>query len=1152
MRRNSSRHRPGIGSRRAGASAAAVSAAPVVAVTALLAGLLAGAPAAVASPDNELIWEEGHVSWVSDGDTLVADLDAGSGARGTQRIRTIGVQAPEVAHSGSRAECGASQATTRLKAQLPAGAPVQTRSVDVRSNDDHSGGRIVRSLYAQDEEGNWYDTSRGTVSDGWLLWFPLSATSSKKPEWAHNLEYRVLADDAASQKRGLWQADLCGRSPDPKADLRIWAKYWGTENVYVENRSSFSVDLSNWTIRDSAISGYRTLPAGTVIPAGGVRLVYSGDMNLNNLPADNSAFVGDAVFLMDDAGKYGTGNLRAWFPYPCNPDSCDDVLTGALTMSSPVLTSPPTRAPSDPGSVTATASTSAAGSVTVTWAAPNDPGAPSVTYSVGASAGSGATVPPTVSGVKGLSRSFTGLTPGKAYLFWVRAENAVGASRKVQTVQSVVPAGVPGTPAAPTVETGDSSIIVSWPVPGTGATDPALMQYTATASIGDVAASSCTVVGATSCVITGLANETAYRVRVVAANSVGTSARSAASAAVTPVASPPGSTPAPAPGAPSAVVAAAGDRAAVVAWTKPAQASAAPVATYAVTSSPAGGSCTASGGARSCVVTGLTNATAYTFTVVADNGTPGAPSAASAPVTPFGYVRTSGAGSPPPAADPWIGGQHVDITNTSKTPAKLGGYGLWDAQSSHHGSGAGAENRAAYLFAPDLTVPAGGTLRVHFLDGTAPAGSATLQRVFAGADLAMAKDSDFVELANLNGAQIACRSKSGTSCLKAKVTSAPSAPVGVTARTTTSKVTVSWGAPISRGGLAITRYTATAYDAAAGGKVIGQCSASGTQRTCSLPGRIGVRYHVDVVATNAQGTSGPSWRVLAAPRTVPGAPGTVTVSGTPGGLNVSWTPAAENGATITRYVASVYRARTGGSPVATCSTGGGTQTGCTIFGLSSSKPLYVSVRATNRVGAGPANSPRVRSTADAGRATSAYSNGTVTVRWDAPLTAPAAGATGYSATLYTKATGGKKVGSCTAAATATSCTTGPLKLRSDYYIALTATTEAGAFTVKPRLVTGPPRPAPAPKVTSGRSTSKRVVIRWSAPGFTGYSTLVGYEARLFTTAKGSAAKASCTAPAGTPTCTTVAVKKGTYYAAVRVSNGAGWSGWSNRVAVKVR
>ena len=45
--------------------------------------------------------------------------------------------------------------------------------------------------------------------------------------------------------------------------------------------------------------------------------------------------------------------------------------------------------------------------------------------------------------------------------------------------------------------------------------------------------------------------------------------------------------------------------------------------------------------------------------------------------------RANSTPTPPPApADPWTAGQYVDFTNTSGSVARLGGYGLWNAQSS--------------------------------------------------------------------------------------------------------------------------------------------------------------------------------------------------------------------------------------------------------------------------------------------------------------------------------------------------------------------------------------------------------------------------------------------------------------------------------------
>ena len=124
--------------------------------------------------------------------------------------------------------------------------------------------------------------------------------------------------------------------------------------------------------------------------------------------------------------------------------------------------------------------------------------------------------------------------------------------------------------------------------------------------------------------MTGLTNGTAYTFTVKATNAVGTGAASAASNSVTP---------ATVPGAPTIGTAMRGDAQVTVTFTAPASNGGSAITSYTVTSST--GNITATGTASPITVTGLTNGTAYTFTVKATNAVGTGPaSAPSNNVTP--------------------------------------------------------------------------------------------------------------------------------------------------------------------------------------------------------------------------------------------------------------------------------------------------------------------------------------------------------------------------------------------------------------------------------------------------------------------------------------------------------------------------------------
>ncbi len=90
------------------------------------------------------------------------------------------------------------------------------------------------------------------------------------------------------------------------------------------------------------------------------------------------------------------------------------------------------------------------------------------------------------------------------------------------------------------------------------------------------------------------------------------------------------------------VVATAGDRSALVTWQPPASAGSFPVTNYLATSSPGGRLCLASAATLTCEVKGLSNGTAYTFTVRALTGAGwSAASSPSAEVIPVAPDRAS-------------------------------------------------------------------------------------------------------------------------------------------------------------------------------------------------------------------------------------------------------------------------------------------------------------------------------------------------------------------------------------------------------------------------------------------------------------------------------------------------------------------------------
>ena len=272
------------------------------------------------------------------------------------------------------------------------------------------------------------------------------------------------------------------------------------------------------------------------------------------------------------------------------------------TPSAGSVTATPATTPDAPTSLNVS---SGNGTLIVTWSAPAFNGGATISaYTV--TADNGVDAPSTCTVTDGSNAcTLAGLTNGSDYSVTVTATNAQGVGAASDAV-TATPLAAPDAPTAIEAIRGDSMITVNWTAPAnTGGTD--ITMYTATAYAPGYGYSSCNdVTGALTCDITELTNGVDYTVTVVAINSVGTSAPSGSADAI----------PAGNPYAPSGVTATAGNGEVTVSWLASVNNGSAVTAYSASTSD--GSSCDTTG-ALTCVITGLTNGTQYSISVVATN-----------------------------------------------------------------------------------------------------------------------------------------------------------------------------------------------------------------------------------------------------------------------------------------------------------------------------------------------------------------------------------------------------------------------------------------------------------------------------------------------------------------------------------------------------
>jgi phage tail sheath protein FI len=226
--------------------------------------------------------------------------------------------------------------------------------------------------------------------------------------------------------------------------------------------------------------------------------------------------------------------------------------------------------------------------------------------------GSPAQVPPSQTGITGTSVTITGLTDTTTYDFSVAAINAAGIAGPDSAEVSATPVAataVPAAPADPAAIAGDEAITLSWSAaPGATSYD----VYEGTTPGGEGAAPVQSGLTGTTATITGLTNGTTYYFTIAAVNAIGTGPVSAETSA-TPEA------PTAVPPAPAGVIATAGNAQVALTWT--AAPTAASYNVYQGTTPGGEGAVPVQSGiaTTSATIAGLTNGTAYYFTIEAVN-----------------------------------------------------------------------------------------------------------------------------------------------------------------------------------------------------------------------------------------------------------------------------------------------------------------------------------------------------------------------------------------------------------------------------------------------------------------------------------------------------------------------------------------------------
>jgi titin len=322
-------------------------------------------------------------------------------------------------------------------------------------------------------------------------------------------------------------------------------------------------------------------------------------------------------------------------------------IAGTGTESDVVSTTPVASA-TVPGAPTGVSGVPGNQQVDVSWTAPASTGGSVVTGYVVTGSPSG------TCSTSGLTCTVAGLTNGTSYTFSVKATNARGDSVASVSSSAVIPRTTPGAPTSLVATAGDASASVAFTAPSsTGGADISNYEYssdngTSWKALSPADATSPVSISVRSDSNAALVNGTVYQVKLRAVNTAGNGTDSDA-VSITPVAA------ITVPGAPTSLVATAGDASASVAFTEPSSTGGSAITNYKYSTdngtswkafSPADAATPVVITIRSDAATALVNGTTYNVKLRAVNSVGDGTASSTVSVTPTSGVVLAVPGAP--------------------------------------------------------------------------------------------------------------------------------------------------------------------------------------------------------------------------------------------------------------------------------------------------------------------------------------------------------------------------------------------------------------------------------------------------------------------------------------------------------------------------